>query len=111
MEQINKLLILLTVLLIAAIIYIVVSSNNVAVSSNNVFSKTVLDMTQTTQKMMEKTMESIMENKNISIAPHPYNECIKLLIDQVNKENKQSDFDKMKTVCFGLLDKEKQLEK
>ena len=63
MEQINKLLILLTVLLIAAIIYIVVSSNNVAVSSNNVFSKTVLDMTQTTQKMMEKTMESIMENK------------------------------------------------
>lgn len=105
MEQINKLLILLTVLSIAAIIYIVVSSNNVAVSSNNVFSKTVLDMTQTAQK--------IMDNKNVNVvfAPHPYNECMKLLIDQVNKENKQSDFDSMKSVCFGLLDKEKQLEK
>jgi len=38
---------------------------------------------------------------------HLYNECIKLLIDQVNKESKASDFDKMKTVCFVLSDKEK----
>ncbi|MDC0864647.1 hypothetical protein OAP56_01695 [Rickettsiaceae bacterium] len=38
---------------------------------------------------------------------HLYNECIKLLIDQVNKESKASDFDKMKAVCFILSDKEK----
>ena len=55
----------------------------------------ILNVTQTTVNM----------NKNV--APHPYNECIKLLIDQVNKENKESDFDKMKSVCFVLSDKEK----
>ena len=91
MEQINKLLILLTGLSIGAIIYIVVSSNNVTMSSNNVFSKSIV----------------MMDNKNVAVAPHPYNECIKILIDQVNKENKQSDFDSMKSVCLGLLDKEK----
>jgi len=83
MEQINKLLVLLVGLSIGATLYIVVST---------------IDM---------------MDNKNVNVvfAPHPYNECMKLLIDQVNKENKQSDFDSMKSVCFGLLDKEKQLEK
>jgi hypothetical protein len=81
MEQINKLLILLTGLSIGAIIYIVVSA---------------IDM---------------MNNKNVVVAPHPYNECMKILIDQVNKENKQSDFDSMKSVCFGLLDKETPIEK
>jgi len=77
MEQINKLLIFLVGLAIGAIIYIVIC-----------FTENV-------------------ENKNVIIAPHPYNECIKLLIDQVNKESKTSDFDKMKAVCFGLLEKEK----
>jgi hypothetical protein len=91
MEQINKLLILLTGLSIGAIIYIVSSSNNVTMSSNDVFSKSIV----------------MMDNKNVAVAPHPYNECIKILIDQVNKENKQSDFDSMKSVCLGLLDKEK----
>ncbi len=39
--------------------------------------------------------------------PHPYNECIKLLIDQGNKEDKGCDFDKIKSVCFELMkDKE-----
>tara|TARA_B110000503_G_scaffold7870_1_gene10699 strand:- start:5141 stop:5431 length:291 start_codon:yes stop_codon:yes gene_type:complete len=92
MEQINKPLMFLTGLSIVAIIYIVVSSNKVIISSNEVFSKTIIDM---------------MDNKNVAVAPHPYNECIKRLIDQVNKENKQSDFDSMKSVCLGLLDKEK----
>ena len=81
MEQINKLLILLTGLSIGAIIYIIVSA---------------IDM---------------MNNQNIVAPTHPYDKCIKILIDQVNKENKQSDFDSIKSVCFGLLDKEKQLEK
>ncbi|MDC0864938.1 hypothetical protein OAP56_03210 [Rickettsiaceae bacterium] len=48
---------------------------------------------------------TVSMNKNV--APHPYNECIKLLIDQVNKENRESDFDKMKAVCFVLSDKDK----
>lgn len=89
MEQINKLLILLTGLSIGAIIYIVVSSNEL-------FSKTIVGM---------------MDNKNVVVAPHPYNDCMKILIDQVNKENKQSDFDSMKSICFGLLDKETPIEK
>ena len=91
MEQINKPLMFLTGLSIVAIIYIVVSSNNVTMSSNDVFSKSIV----------------MMDNKNVAVAPHPYNECIKILIDQVNKENKQSDFDSMKSVCLELLDKEK----
>ncbi|MDP4708824.1 MAG: hypothetical protein NWS20_02320 [Rickettsiaceae bacterium] len=89
MEQINKLLILLTGLSIGAIIYIVVSSNEL-------FSKTIVGM---------------MDNKNVVVAPHAYNDCMKILIDQVNKENKQSDFDSMKSICFGLLDKETPIEK
>ena len=98
MEQINKLLILLTGLSIGAIIYIVVSSNNVTMSSNNV--------TMSSNEVFSKSIV-MMDNKNVAVAPHPYNECIKILIDQVNKENKQSDFDSMKSVCLGLLDKEK----
>ena len=101
MEQINKPLMFLTGLSIVAIIYIVVSSNKVIISSNEVFSKTIVDM------MDNKNIT----NKNVTVVPvplpHPYNECIKILIDQVNKENKQSDFDSMKSVCLGLLDKEK----
>lgn len=98
MEQINKLLILLVGLAIGAIVYVVVieakSTKNIAKISENI----------------SENIAKITEDKNITVpkqAPHPYNECIKLLIDQANKENKQSDFDKMKAVCFVLADQEK----
>ena len=116
MEQINKLLIILVSLAIGAIMYIVTidnktaenfaktsegiakTSEGIAKSSENIIS----DVVKAAEKVAQTT-----ENKNIVIPPHPYNECIKLLIDQVNKESKTSDFDKMKAVCFGLLEKEK----
>jgi len=90
-EKWNKLIILITGLAICAIIYIVTIDNR-------------------TSESIVENVTKITENKNVitpTPPPHPYNECIKLLIDQVNKENKESDFNKMKTVCSGLLEKEK----
>lgn len=63
MEQINKLLTLLAGLAVGAIVYVVV-----------IEAKTTKDIAQI--------------SKNISVpnqALHPYNECIKLLIDQTNR--------------------------
>ncbi|MDC0864747.1 hypothetical protein OAP56_02235 [Rickettsiaceae bacterium] len=96
MEQINKLLIFLVGLAIAAIVYVVYDMTGKFSDITSKFAETV-----------EKSIEKTVENKNMVIPPHPYNECIKLLIDQVNKENKDSDFEKMKAVCFVLSDKEK----
>lgn len=51
----------------------------------------------------------INSNKNITITSplHPYNECIKLLIDQANKEQVKFEQDKAKNVCFDLLNQSK----
>jgi len=86
MEQINKLLIILVALAIGVMTYI------------------TLDVVKTAKSITSDVVRAA-ENKNV--APHPYNECIKLLIDQVNKENKESDFEKMKLVCSGLLEQRK----
>lgn len=37
---------------------------------------------------------------------HPYNECIKLFIEKT-KEQKEFDFEKVKSICFELLNKDK----
>ena len=109
MEQINKLLIILVSLAIGAIMYIVTIDNKTAenfAKTSEGIAKTSENIISDVVKAAEKVAQTT-ENKNIVIPPHPYNECIKLLIDQVNKESKASDFDKMKTVCSGLIEKEK----
>ncbi len=40
------------------------------------------------------------------VQPHPYNECMKLYIDQANKEGSKCDFDKAKAICFDLVHKD-----
>jgi hypothetical protein len=34
---------------------------------------------------------------------HPYNQCVKLLIDQANKESKKFSPEETKSLCFDLL--------
>jgi len=70
--------------------------------SNNI-SKTSESMAQT----MSQTFIKVTEDNDVVTPPHPYNECIKLLIDQTNRENKESDFAKMKAVCSVLSTQEK----
>ena len=103
MDHINKLLILLLAFSIAGSIY----SNS---STNNSFSKTVTNMndniTHAVENMADnftRATENMIHNKNVEMAPHPYNVCIKLLIDQVNHENSKSDFNEMKSVCYELM--------
>ncbi len=50
---------------------------------------------------IEKTVPTI--DGKIIQPFHPYNECIKLLIDQANHENSNFDSEKAKSVCFNLL--------
>ncbi len=105
MEKVNKSLIFIIVTLIAAIVCVILSSNNVMKSSND----TIVTTTASMNASMNASIASIMDsqhNKNLEVAPHPYNQCIKLLIDQTNKENKEADFDKIKSVCFELAPKD-----
>jgi hypothetical protein len=53
-----------------------------------------------------EAVSSVKANKNIIIAPNPYNECLKLFIEQV-KVAKEFDFEKTESTCFDLLDSTK----
>ena len=132
MEKNNKLLAYITAIFVGIIVVVIISNASVLKNGNSNFSNAVTDisknmtgivekMTKSNEKMahdMIKAIESfaimvpsMTDNKNVEIAPHPYNICIKLLIDQVNHENSKSDFDKMKSVCYELMkDKNKESE-
>lgn len=78
METINKLLVICVISAIIAICFVV-------------------------HKFLDYTNNNITVPYHNIVYTHPYNDCIKLLIDQANKENIKFDQEQSKSVCFELL--------
>lgn len=51
------------------------------------------------------TQRNLLNSKdlNLTYPPHPYNVCLQTLIDQANREGTKTDLDKIKSVCFELM--------
>ena len=59
---------------------------------------------------LNNNQNTLVHDKDVLVTQtqvqHPYNECIKLFIEKT-KEPKEFDFEKVKSICFELLNKDK----
>ena len=111
METINRLLIILVMLAIIACAVISITITSFFIEGNKVAIHTVEAISN---NIMEKVLEasknkSILstDNERNIITTHPYNECIKLFVDQAHESKIVCDYEKAKSVCFELLNKNK----
>lgn len=95
MESINKLLVLIIIIISITFGF---TMCYVIHMFNEIFTKKDL-VNLSSQELIS------LSGKSIISIDHPYNECIKLLIDQANKENIHFEQEKAKSVCFELLEK------
>ena len=61
-----------------------------------------------TKQFLDKNLVATSANSHLIQTvtnSHPYNDCIKLVIDQANKESIKFDHEKAKSLCFDLLNK------